>query len=177
MGRSRSTIGTIVRTFWITVDHYGLAIFLLGLAAPFLLVIVARSFERSQEKPGTVPHFGSLSCGGFAAGSILGLVLLCLAMCSPPAGRGVAAEAWMSASSPVILALERYHADRGAYPESLGAMIPTYLDSASIPHNDYGFTYRPDSGQYQLGFHYVGPGYNTCILRSTQKRWSCHGIY
>jgi len=166
-----------VRTFWILVEHYGLAISLLGLAAPFLLVVIARSFERSRAKPGTVPHFGVLSCGGFAVGSILGLVLLWLAMCSPPPGEGKKAEVWMSASTPVILALERYHAVKGKYPESLETLVPVFLDSAGGPHTGDGFTYRPDSGQYELGFHYFGPGSNTCTLRSLEKRWSCYGLY
>jgi hypothetical protein len=154
-----------------------LAIFLLGLAAPFLMVVVARSFERSRAKPGTVPHFGFLSCGGFALGSVLGLFLLFLAMCSPPAGKGETAEVWFAAARPVIAALERYHGDRGKYPESLGVLVPGYLDSASLPQNQYGFSYRPDSGQYQLGFHYSGPAQNTCILKSPEKRWSCWGYY
>ena len=166
-----------MRNFWILVEHYGLAIFLLGLAAPFLLVVIARSFERSRAKPGTVPHFGFLSGGGFALGSILGLVLLWLAMCSPPPGEGEMAEAWKSASLPVILALDRYRADSARYPETLGMLVPSYLDSASLPHNNYGFTYRLDSARYELGFHYTGPGMNHCTLRSAEQRWSCSGYY
>ncbi|HEV7704393.1 MAG TPA: hypothetical protein VGO46_08875 [Gemmatimonadaceae bacterium] len=177
MARNFSLIGTIVQTFWILVEHHGLAIFLSGLAAPFLLVVIARGFERSRAKPGAVPHFGFLSCGGFAVGSILGLVLLVLAMCSPPSGKGETAEAWMMASRPVILALDRYRADSARYPDALGMLVPGYLDSASLPHNDHGFTYRLDSARYELGFHYTGPGMNHCTLRSAEQRWSCSGYY
>jgi len=175
--RYRSQTGAHMRIFWIVVDHYKLAILLLGLAAPFLFVVVAVSFERSRTKPAHAPHFGFLSFGGCAVGSVLGLSLLFLGMCSPPAGKGEAAEAWFAAATPVLSALEQYHSYRGKYPDSLGLLMPTYLDSARLPHNQYGFMYRADSGQYQLGFHYSGPGMNTCTLRSPEKRWSCYGIF
>jgi hypothetical protein len=173
----RSQIGAQMRIFWIVFDHYKLVIVLFGLAAPFLFVVVAVSFERPRTKPGHAPHFGFLSFGGCAVGSVLGLTLLLLGMCSPPAGKGEAAEAWFAAATPVLSALERYHTYRGKYPDSLGLLVPSYLDSARLPHNQYGFMYRADRGQYQLGFLYSGPGMNTCTLRSPEKRWSCYGFF
>ena len=82
-----------------------------------------------------------------------------------------------AAATPVLSALEQYHSYRGKYPDSLRLLVPSYLDSARLPHNQYGFMYRADSGQYQLGFHYNGPGMNTCTLRSREKRWSCYGLF
>ncbi len=170
-----------MRTFWILVSRFGLLLFLLGLGAPFLLTALGVRIERRRGKQGSVRHFGALSCGGCVVGTVLGLLLLFLSVCGPPSGRGVRAESWYERTAPVISALDRYHAERGAYPESLQALVPRYLTATALSALrfglDHGLEYRPGNTDYRLEFHYSGPGMNTCKYDLRSKRWHCLGYY
>jgi hypothetical protein len=170
-----------MRIFWILVDRFGPLLFILGLGAPFLLTAFGARIERRRGKQGGVRHFGALSCGGCAVGTILGLSLLYLSMCSPPSGSGAEAESWYERTAPVISALDRYHAERGAYPESLQELVPRYLTATALSVLEFGpnlgLEYRPENTDYRLEFHYSGPGMNTCKYDLRSKRWNCHGYY
>ena len=51
----------------------------------------------------------------------------------------------------LVVALESYRRDRGAYPETLDALVPQYVPE--LPKNPYdgqGFTYAPADGTYVL---------------------------
>ena len=170
-----------MRIFWIFVDRFALLLIVLGLGAPFLLTAFGARIERRRGKQGGVRHFRALSCGGCALGTIIGLSLLYISTCGTPSGRGVRAESWYERTEPVITALDRYHAERGAYPDSLQELVPRYLTATALSALkfglDDGLEYRPGNADYRLEFHYSGPGMNTCRYDLRSKRWRCFGYY
>ena len=121
-------------------------------------------------------------------------LVVCLAGCGTPPGKGRKAEAGYRAAAPVIAALDRFHSDRGQYPESLGELVPSYLPDSrdllyrgraqpvnapghdeSIPEHQFG--YKREDGAYILTFSYTGPGMNHCVYDSSTKTWHAGGYY
>ena len=119
---------------------------------------------------------------------------LCLVGCWTPPGKGPKARAGYRAAAPVITALEKFHADRGHYPESLGDLVPAYLPDRkdllyrgraqpvnapghdeSIPEDEFG--YHRDGDTYILMFSYTGPGMSHCIYASGTRTWNARGYY
>ncbi len=117
-----------------------------------------------------------------------------LAGCGTPPGKGRKAEAGYRAAAPVIAALEKFHSDRGEYPESLAELVPSYLTDRrnllyrgraqpvnapghdeSIPEHEFGYRHEHDS--YILTFSYTGPGMNHCVYDSGTKTWHARGYY
>ena len=117
-----------------------------------------------------------------------------LAGCGTPPGKGRKAGAGYRAAAPVIAALEQFRADRRHYPESLAELVPDYLSDKrallyrgkaqpvnaprhdeSIPEREFG--YRRDHASYTLTFSYTGPGMNHCIYDSATKTWNARGYY
>jgi hypothetical protein len=175
-----------MRAFWISFDHISGFLVLMGLAAPFVFALWGLRRDQRRTQRGTVPHFGFYSFGGCALGSVFCLFLLFMVTCfGPPSGRGARAEAGYAIAAPILAALERYHADHGAYPESLNALLPDYLSPSEIPFpqerpgtlGEDGFAYSTDSSGFRLGFRYTGPGINRCIYKSATKHWSCGGYF
>jgi hypothetical protein len=168
-----------MRTFWILMNRFGLFLLLLGLGAPFLLTALGVLIEGRRGKQGKVRHFGTLSCGGCALGTVLGLWLLFLTMCGTPPGKGVRAESWYERTAPIVAGLDSYHADRGAYPDSLQELVPKYLAASALSvikfSSSDGLEYRTDSTGFRLEFHYAGPRLNTCTYNLRSKRWDCAG--
>ena len=130
----------------------------------------------------------------FAAWFSAASVVVCLAGCWTTPGKGAKATAGYCAAAPVIAALERFHAERGDYPASLGELVPRYLPDqrtllvrgrvqpvnapghdASIPEQEFG--YQRDGDKYTLLFGYTGPGINTCAYDSQTKTWHAAGHY
>ncbi len=108
-------------------------------------------------------------------------ISLLLSACPPP-GVGPAARRGYQRSAPVIAALERYHAARGTYPDSLRQLVPAFLpDSAlRLPHRKrerYPLDYERTADGYMLAFRYTGPGNNTCSYTPASKEWTCNGYY
>jgi hypothetical protein len=129
-----------------------------------------------------IPLLAAVCLAGFLAG------------CGTPPGKGRKAAVGYRAAAPVIAALEKFHADRGQYPESLGELVPTYLldlrallyrgrtqpvnapgHDESIPEHEFG--YRRDGNTYTLMFSYTGPGMNHCVYDSETKAWHARGYY
>lgn len=63
----------------------------------------------------------------------------------------------------------------GRYPDRLGALVPTYLDSAAL-RTPLEYSKIEPSG-YELSFRYTGPGSNRCAVRASASKWSCSGLY
>ncbi len=119
---------------------------------------------------------------------------VCVAGCWTPPGKGPKARAGYRAAAPVIAALDRFHSDRGHYPEALGELVPTYLPDGkallyrgraqplnapgydeSIPEHEFGYHRSGDA--YTLTFSYTGPGMNHCVYDSGTKTWNARGYY
>jgi hypothetical protein len=131
------------------------------------------------------------------------LVLLlvgCDTLLGTPPGKGHKAEAGYRAAAPVILALAKFHDDRGQYPTNLDELVPMYLpnDGALFVHGkvqpvyspradgaghqqDYSridrFGYHRDGDAFILMFSYTGPGMNHCVYDSGAKTWYARGYY
>ena len=108
------------------------------------------------------------------------LLPVLLLACKAP-GKGPRAEAAFRRAAPVTEALERYRTDHHTYPESLGVLVPNYLDSSVVPlfpsRQVLPLAYRGDATSYELRFSYVGPGMNDCVWSSATRAWSCAGRY
>jgi hypothetical protein len=57
-------------------------------------------------------------------------------------------------AAPIITALERYHVDKGTYPDDLSVLVPLYLEEIPQPITDLEFGYAIDElrGGYLLAF-------------------------
>src|ERR1035441_226553 len=130
----------------------------------------------------------------FAASLSAACLVLCLTGCLTPPGKGAKARAGYRVATPVIAALEKFHADRGHYPESLRELVPSYLPDArallyrgraqpvnapghdaSVPEEE--FRYHRDGDKYTLMFSYTGPGINMCVYNSQAGPWGAAGHY
>jgi len=105
-----------------------------------------------------------------------------LTTCGLAPGEGPKAERGYQRAAPVIEALQSYHADHGAYPDSLPQLVPDYLaaDALALPEHEqerYPLEYRVEAGIYALTFRYVGPGVNECTFRPDGNGWKCSGYY
>ena len=107
------------------------------------------------------------------------LFILFLSSCSSveePPGVGEKAEQGYAVCNPIVDALERYHNDKGAYPETLNELTPEYLATVPQEVNNYPIRYDPVEGSFMLAFEYAGPGINVCIY-SPEDEWKCSGAY
>jgi hypothetical protein len=119
--------------------------------------------------------------------TLLALGAALLSACLGPAvGKGPKAEAGYRAATPIIEALDRFHADQGHYPARLAELVPKYVrDRASLqfsygsalPNPSDRFSYTRVDDSYTLGFTYVGPGINHCWYDSRTKKWESDGYY
>lgn len=107
------------------------------------------------------------------------IVLLCLgfmlAGCEKP-GEGERAERGYQVCQPIIDALTSYHADSGAYPENLNALMPDYLTDIPQEVNGYPIEYTKTTTSYRLRFSYERPGMNHCDY-TPETGWACYGYY
>ena len=107
-------------------------------------------------------------------------VIVATLACWPPPGRGAKAARGYQRAAPVIAALAEYRRAHGTFPDSLAQLVPAYLPDSALAmptraQERYPLEYRADSGGYQLGFRYVGPGMNFCRYHSASRQWSCGG--
>jgi hypothetical protein len=107
------------------------------------------------------------------------LLTLALSACDRP-GKGRRAEAEYRRSEPVLEALERFHAARGAYPGRLEELVPAFLTAGALAAPagaeplEYG---RLRDDAFLLTFRYSGPGRNECTWTSATPRWRCRGYF
>ena len=108
-------------------------------------------------------------------------VLLFIAVCTPPPGRGIASEAWYRQLQPAIEALEHYRREIGRYPDSLAALVPRFLPAtqlSAIPTTPQRpLEYKIEGDLYELTFRYYGPGSNRCTYRPDTVGWQCSGLF
>ena len=164
-----------MRHFWILIDRLGLVILLTALCAPFLGLFLGAVAARRGRATGVVTGLGT------GLGCLSAPVLLWLAMCTPPAGRGVTAERRYREAEPIIAGLEAFRRARGAYPDSLTELVPMFLAAERLSESrtapDGPLTYVRDTMGYALRFEYRGPAMNHCEYRPEPARWSCGGYY
>jgi hypothetical protein len=95
---------------------------------------------------------------------------------APPPGVGPKADQGYQVCAPVIAALEHYHAQSGAYPESLKELVPNFLTAINYTVGEVEINYRPLESSYQLEFRYTGPGMNICTY-TPNTSWKCTGYF
>jgi hypothetical protein len=84
--------------------------------------------------------------------------------------------------APVVDALERHHAERGRYPESLDALVPAYLAADALVAPARSPLGRPFA-YVRTGHHFVlrvaeaPPGVSECLFASAARRWYCNGYF
>ena len=114
-------------------------------------------------------------------GCLAAPVLLWLAMCTPPSGRGVTSERRYREAEPIIASLEAFRRAHGAYPDSLAQLVPAFLPAERLSESrmdpDGPFAYARDTAGYSLRFEYHGPAINRCEYRPRSASWSCGGYY
>jgi len=121
------------------------------------------------------PHASSLLVAARYSAPVWALLL---GACPPP-GQGSKAEAGYRRAAPVIVALDRYHQERGSYPETLAELPPGSL-AAPASGQPLGLQYKLRGEHYELSFSYAGPGVNHCSYDSSAaepQRWKCRGYY
>jgi hypothetical protein len=164
----------------ILVERSRIVVLFGALFAPFLGGWIGARVGRTLRAPSA--SSGAFALGlGATAGTLVAPVLLFVAMCSPPPGRGAASEAWYRRAQPAIDALQNYHENLRHYPASLSALTPHYLSTSALAELRSGaddpIRYKADSVGYELTFHYYGPGSNSCTYRSTASAWQCRGLF
>ena len=95
---------------------------------------------------------------------------------APPPGVGPKADQGYQACTPIIAALEQYHAQSGTYPESLEELVPDFLTTINYTVGEVDINYRPLEPGYQLEFSYTGPGMNVCRYMP-DAGWKCTGYF
>jgi hypothetical protein len=91
-------------------------------------------------------------------------------------GEGAKASLGYQTCEPVIQALEKYRAQRAAYPEKLESLAPDFLAAVPATVNNYPVEYSASGTSYKLSFRYTGPGMNTCVY-TPENKWRCTGYY
>ena len=123
---------------------------------------------------------GDLTRMGAALRRLIPLAALFLCACPAP-GKGPRAERGFERARPVIEALDRYRAERGAYPDRLEQLVPEFLPAAALAvpraaKEGYPLEYARQDSTYRLTFRYVGPGMNHCQYQPG-ARWRCGGYF
>jgi hypothetical protein len=113
---------------------------------------------------------------------IFALLLVALSACDSP-GEGKMADLGKAHSTRIVGALDKFRHEHGEYPRSLEELTPNLLTSVQLleyTSHPAVIEYRRDSPQvFELSFSYTGPGRNTCIYRSDERKngWECFGYY
>jgi hypothetical protein len=110
-----------------------------------------------------------------AALALVGFMLLSN-LNAPPPGVGPEAEQGYQACAPIITALEQHHAQTGAYPATLEALVPAFLPKFEYTVGEVNIDYRPTDKSYRLEFRYTGPGMNICTF-TPDASWKCTGYF
>jgi len=169
-----------MRTVWLLVERFRLVVVICALSAPFVGTWLGAWIRRRVQTQR--PQLGAAALGlGISAGTLLLPVLLFMAMCSPPPGRGRASEAWYASAQPAIDALERFHVERQSYPDSLATLVPRYMSRTQLSQiqrtTGEPLAYTKTGPDYEVIFRYYGPGSNNCTFRSSDPRWRCRGSF
>lgn len=125
---------------------------------------------------------------------LVALILFASAACLTGCWTPGEAHAAYYAAKRVIPALEKFHHDRGQYPERLEELVPRYLPDRrdllwrgrvqplNAPgHNDpveervLGYSRQGDA--YRLGFSYSSFGMNVFTYDSRTRKWHESGYY
>ncbi len=81
----------------------------------------------------------------------------------------------IAAAQPVLAAIERFRAQRGAYPETIQQLVPAYLPAD--PRTRMGFSGTPfylRSKPAGLTLYFDLPAAMRCSYDSESKRWHVH---
>jgi len=99
----------------------------------------------------------------------------------PPPGVGRFADHGRTVGTPVVDALQRYRAQRGAYPTQLLDLMQ--IDSgatqrilADSMEGRLHWSYLRTADGYNLSFHYEERASDTCSYTPSAPRWICGGL-
>jgi hypothetical protein len=78
----------------------------------------------------------------------------------------------ISLGTPIVEAIEKFHATTGSYPETLEALIPSYLQNipktkVGFKTSDFKFLSRPDSFTLYIEM----PAWHVCYYEPQYERW------
>ncbi len=73
----------------------------------------------------------------------------------------------------IARALVQYRVDQGTYPETLGELVPEYIDQIRDPETVWGWLYKVKADEFILGYvdWVQDPGYGFRVYRSTEPGW------
>jgi hypothetical protein len=114
---------------------------------------------------------------------MIGLVAVFVASSCDRPGEGPKAERGYARGARVVAALETYRQRHGSYPDSLGRLVPAFVEPEALatptaPQEAYPWEYdRGIGSSFTLTFRYVGPGMNRCTYTGSSQRWACGGYY
>ena len=104
----------------------------------------------------------------------LGLLVAAVGCAAP--GEGKKAEAGYALCEPLIDALALYYDDHGAYPDTLEALAPDYVETVPETYDNFPLEYQPTETGYTLQFSYQRPGMNECVY-TPDTGWGCSGYF
>lgn len=117
-----------------------------------------------------------------ASFALIATCVLVTACDKPGVGRNY--EAARQEAEPVVAAIESWRREHDAYPRTLDALVPVYLDAKVLQDHNAGnaisFIYVSNApNAYTFVFGYTGPGRNSCAHDQTdvQGQWTCSGHY
>jgi MFS family permease len=75
----------------------------------------------------------------------------------------------------IAKALNEYHIDKKAYPQSLDELVPKYLSDLREPKTLWGWLYTGDNEDFTLGYVvYIDKmGYGICKYSASSPKWDC----
>ena len=89
-----------------------------------------------------------------------------------PHGQDPTSLEYRRAANQVMAAIQKYDRDKGAYPQNLGALTPTYL--AALPEEPE-LRYEPADGSMSFDYRESWPQLHhvTCHSRGATTDWRC----
>ena len=110
---------------------------------------------------------------GIVVGAVC-LVIVWFYFLRPP-GVGAQADEGYRLSETVIKALDRYHSDKGKYPDGLRDLVPDYLDNLPKSRQINRWQYQNKDTNYTLTFNYIDACNEFCTYSSDNQKWACYG--
>ena len=106
---------------------------------------------------------------------MLSLAVLGLSGCFPwEPGADPKGKSLVEAAAPLAVAVERFRAERGSYPVSLGELVPAYLtELPSIPD----LSYQAEDGSLRFTYSPTWPqaGQVNCFSGGQSEGFLCQG--
>jgi len=170
-------------TFWLLVDPFRPALFLVALLGPFLGLGLGLVFAYRRRNRGHAGAAAVSAVQSFGLGLALAPIILWFATCTPPPGEGRLAHNGKQRGMIVVAALDDFRQRTGQYPDSLAQLLPSLIAADLVAHptssrQSYPWEYRRDSTvAFHLSFRYVGPGMNHCSISAVKRTWECSGYF